>query len=394
MTDTAAAKGLIETALASRLRAITADLSLAPVSIRLHLFRASIDRPMKTVFGTMLSRPALLVAVEDRDGTTGTGEIWCNFPLIGAEYRRNLAQNLLPELVTGKKFANPAAVTDRLLSLLHTLGLQAGENGPVNQIVAGLDVALWDLVARRARLPLYQLFGGSRIVPVYASSIPSDQPLRCADAAVARGHVALKLRIGFGIERDVSNLETLRRRFGSQVAIMVDANQAWSLDTAQTMVSVMADFAPAWLEEPLPADRHGDEWLRLKEITDIALAGGENLRGFVEFKEAVEGGHLDVCQPDLGKWGGLSGTLVVADRTLASKRRFCPHWLAGGVGFAASLHLQGILGGNDFVEFDANPNPLRELIFDPKVEGGVVRLSDEWGHGACDAVAKLGCYEI
>jgi L-alanine-DL-glutamate epimerase-like enolase superfamily enzyme len=341
----------------------------------------------------MASRPALFVNVEDRDGTIGTGEIWCNFPLVGAEHRRNLAAGLLPQLVTGKSFANPTAVTDHLLSALHTLGVQAGEDGPVNQIVAGLDVALWDLVARRAKMPLYALFGGAGSVPVYASSIPPDEPLQLALPAAERGHMAFKLRIGFGADRDLANLEALRRHFGPQTAIMVDANQAWSTEEAKTMASAMVEFAPAWLEEPLPADTPSEEWDLLKTSTHIPLAGGENLRELSVFEAAIDR-HLDIVQPDLGKWGGLSGALVVADCALAKKRRFCPHWLTGGVGFAASLHLQAILGGRDFVEFDANPNPLRQLVIDPIVRDGVVRLSDEWGHGAGDAIGKLSRYEI
>ncbi|MCA0425048.1 MAG: mandelate racemase/muconate lactonizing enzyme family protein [Proteobacteria bacterium] len=394
MTRPSSGVGPIEAALTPRLKALNADLSLSPVSLRLHLFRAPVDPPMRTVFGTMVSRPALLITVRDRDGNSGTGEIWCNFPLVGAEHRRNLAAGLLPELVTGERFANPAAATDHLLCVLHTLGLQAGEDGPLNQIIAGLDVALWDLVARRAQKPLFRLFGGADTVPVYASSLPPDTPLRLAMPAAERGHVAFKLRIGFGADRDLANLATLRRALGMRPAIMVDANQTWSVHEAKAMMSAMTEFAPAWLEEPLPADRPAAEWGALRTAGSTPLAGGENLRALSAFTDAIDAGTLDVVQPDLGKWGGLSGTLVIADHALARQRRFCPHWLTGGVGFAASLHLQAILGGRDFVELDANPNPLRELVIDPEVRDGRVRLTEAWGHGASDAVDRLSRYEI
>jgi L-alanine-DL-glutamate epimerase-like enolase superfamily enzyme len=71
---------------------------------------------------------------------------------------------------------------------------------------------------------------------------------------------------------------------------------------------------------------------------------------------------LGVLQPDIAKWGGFSGCVPVGQRTLAAGVRFCPHWLGGGVGLAASLHLLAVVGGDGMVEVDSNPNPLRSLM--------------------------------
>lgn len=391
MSESGPAAGPLEGALADLLAGFGVELGLQPVSVAVYRFAIPVEPPMTTVFGTVTQRPCLLVEVTDRDGTRGFGEIWCNFPPAGAAYRFALARDLLPSIV-GRSFRNPPHASDDLARRMHTLALQAGEDGPLAQIAAGLDTALWDLVARRAERPLFRLFGGEARLPVYASSIPPDDPLRLARPAAERGHRAFKLRIGFGRERDLANLRLLRDFAGPQARIMVDANQNWTVPEAIDMGAAMRPARVDWLEEPLAADRPTEEWREVADRTGLALAGGENLRGLAIFLAAIERRDLSVFQPDVGKWGGFSGGLIVGRAALAAGLRFCPHWLAGGVGLAASLHLQASLGGKDLVEFDANPNPLRERVFDPPIDDGFIVLGDVPGLGVDDPIDRLSPY--
>ena len=101
----------------------------------------------------------------------------------------------------------------------------------------------------------------------------------------------------------------------------------------------------------------------IAERAGIPLAAGENLRGESAFDAAIAGGYLRFLQPDVGKWGGISGCREVASRAVERGLAFCPHWLAGGVGLAASMHLLAAAGGGGYAEVDANPNPLREVVF-------------------------------
>jgi L-alanine-DL-glutamate epimerase-like enolase superfamily enzyme len=107
------------------------------------------------------------------------------------------------------------------------------------------------------------------------------------------------------------------------------------------------------------------------------------MRGHAQFTEALSTGAFAVVQPDLGKWGGFSGCLPVGRAVLAAGRMFCPHWLGGGIGLVASMHLKAAVGGAGYVEVDANPNPLRELLARPNlpVMEGVVTLGEEPGLG-------------
>ena len=92
---------------------------------------------------------------------------------------------------------------------------------------------------------------------------------------------------------------------------------------------------------------------------------------------------LSVIQPDLAKWGGLTGCSRVARAALAAGRRFCPHYLGGGIGLLASAHLLAGIGGDGMLEIDVNPNLLRDLACGPvaEVREGRVTLGEEPGLG-------------
>jgi D-galactarolactone cycloisomerase len=145
----------------------------------------------------------------------------------------------------------------------------------------------------------------------------------------------------------------------------------------------MADFDLLWLEEPLRADQPAERWQALARSQPLRLAGGENLAGLAQYRDFIAAEGMSVIQPDLGKWGGVSGCLTVAQETVAAGKWYCPHWLGGGIGLMASMHLKTAIGGPGFVEIDANPNALRELLAVPSfvVRDGLVQLGDAPGLG-------------
>jgi L-alanine-DL-glutamate epimerase-like enolase superfamily enzyme len=149
------------------------------------------------------------------------------------------------------------------------------------------------------------------------------------------------------------------------------------------MSRALAEFRPLWLEEPIAANSPIADWQRLAEASPIPLAGGENLRGDVQFDAAIAAGALAVFQPDLAKWGGISGCLPLARRVIAAGRRYCPHYLGGGIGLLASAHLLAAAGGDGLLEIDCNPNPLRAGLAmpHPSLEDGALVLSAAPGLG-------------
>ena len=167
---------------------------------------------------------------------------------------------------------------------------------------------------------------------------------------------------------------------------MVDANQAWSVDETISRVSALENYPLRWLEEPILASSTSEDWRRLLERTVIPLAGGENIAGNDAFSSAIDDNYFAVIQPDICKWGGISQTLPIAKKILASNKRYCPHYLGGGVGLIASAHLLSAVGGDGRLEIDSNANPLRESLFAPQISNGEVTLTEQPGLGI-DSVA-------
>ncbi|RAI57974.1 mandelate racemase/muconate lactonizing enzyme family protein [Roseicella frigidaeris] len=361
--------------------------------------RAPIAVPVVNAFGAMAERVAVFLRLTDAAGHSGWGEIWSNFPTLGAEHRARLFDAFIAPRLLGRSIADPASFWAESDRALHLWGLQAGEPGAFAAALAGADLALHDLGARRAGLPLWRWFGGTEggPVPVYASGLnPDAQALAQIEQARAAGHRAFKIKIGFGEQRDLATLRPVFASLRAGEQVMVDINQGWELRTAARMVRVLDEFPLAWIEEPLAADRPAWEWAQVAAASAAPLAAGENLRGTREFHQALAQCHLEVVQPDCCKWGGASAILPVARAILASGRRYCPHFLGGGIGQLASLHLLAAIRGAGVLEMDANPNPLRSLVVDPvlRVTEGRVALPEGPGLGTVPDLAALDRYVV
>jgi D-galactarolactone cycloisomerase len=355
--------------------------SVAIAKVRASLFRARADRPLVTSFGSLLERPALIVEIEDTDGARGWGEIWCNFPPVAAEHRARFLHDVIAPVFDGTTIDEPADAERRIDKLFGIQAIQAGEEGLVAAVAAGIDQALWDLVARRRDMPLWQALGGSATIRVYASGIDPENALEAVTAQREAGHRAFKLKVGFSDKIDLETVGNVRDIAGSDMALMVDANQAWSPRQAVEVAERLAPFRLEWLEEPIRADEPFRVWRELAERSPIPLAAGENVRSAHGFTRMIEGRLVRDVQPDVGKWGGVSHCLNVGRRAAGAGIGFSPHWQGGGIGLAISLNLLGAVGGSGFGEIDINPNPLRDAFPLSIVHDGLIRLSDNPGFG-------------
>ena len=173
--------------------------------------------------------------------------------------------------------------------------------------------------------------------------------------------------------------------------LAADANQGWSLDQALQIVPRLGDFNLRWLEEPLRADRPRQEWRKLRDIAPMPLAAGENIASREDFAQVLSEGVLDVVQPDIAKWGGLSVCSGLAGDIIKAERTFCPHYLGGGIGLLASAHLLAGAGGDGWLEVDINDNPLRDQFCGPvfDVSNGTVTLNEEPGLGIVPDIRSI-----
>jgi len=360
------------------------------------VFRAPIAEPLANAFGAMTNRPAVFLRVSASDGAWGWGEVFCNFPQVGAEHRARLVDSIFAPLLVGADSGDPAATRVMLEERTRPMAIQCGEPGPFAQVTGAVDQALWDLAARRAGQPLWKHLGGaSGRVKVYASGLGPDRAVETALRKRAEGFRAFKLKVGFGAKRDRANLADLREALGDEATIMADANQAWSPDEATDRIAELARFRPYWIEEPMLADQPPHAWRTLAASSPVPLAAGENLRGQAAFDEAIDGGWLAFVQPDVGKWGGISGCRQVAARAAARGVTFCPHWLGGGVGLAATMHMLAACGtAAGYAEVDANPNPLREEVCPMTLRDGAATLPDAPGLGVEPDLGRIARFLV
>ena len=265
-----------------------------------------------------------------------------------------------------------------------------------------LDLALWDLAGKILDQPCWKLLGGlSSRVRAYASCGTLRDPQAQADAAqryLAEGFPALKLRFHRGDWReDVRALEAVRGRVGDKLTLLVDCNQGWRLpwDTqgpwrlkdALTVARELERLDVYWMEEPLHrADHAGMRALR--NATDVRVAAGEMTRQVHELRELVNGGCVDVVQPDVALVGGITGLRRIA--TLAEEQHvtFTPHTWTNGMGVTANAHLVAGFTESPFLEYPFDPPEWslarRDFMLEEPLKvdrEGWIRLSDAPGMG-------------
>jgi L-alanine-DL-glutamate epimerase-like enolase superfamily enzyme len=232
-----------------------------------------------------------------------------------------------------------------------------------------LDLALWDLAGKILGVPCWKLLGGlANRVRAYASSGTLREPAAQADAAeayLAQGFPALKLRFHRGDWRaDLRALEAVRARVGGRLELLVDCNQGWRLpwDTqapwtfkdALAVARELERLDVYWMEEPLHrADRAGMRALR--EATAVRIAGGEMTRQLHELRELIDGGCVDVLQPDAALVGGITGLKRIAVIAQEHHVVFTPHTWTNGMGVTANAHLVAGLADAPFLEYPFDP---------------------------------------
>ena len=207
-----------------------------------------------------------------------------------------------------------------------------GRAGATTMAQAAIDIALWDINAKAAGLPLWQLLGGARHadVPIYNThagwlNYSIDQLRDEAAGLVGMGYTALKMKVGLPDPReDRRRVEAVRKAIGDDTLLMVDANQKWDLMHARQAAALLEDLGLSWLEEPLHPDDIRSHRL-LCESTRIPIALGEHVYTVHAFRDYLESNAVAVVQVDVCRVGGITPWLEVAALAGAFGVRVCPH---------------------------------------------------------------------
>ncbi|MGK9236229.1 mandelate racemase/muconate lactonizing enzyme family protein [Inquilinus limosus] len=354
--------------------------------IRLYHLSAPLPEPIGNAKLFFDRRDTLLVEVA-AGPLSGWGETWAAPAAAAAVIRAQLAACVLGR--------DPR----HLGRLWHDMRQAAGPaNGLGMMAVAAIDMALHDLVAQDRGVPLSVLLGGARRdrIPAYASGPffkPGGHPYRDFEREVGgylrSGFRAIKLRSGFRPADDAVAALTVRRMIGAEAPLMIDFNQACTPRNAIATAALMEEAAPLWIEEPAsPGDLAG--YRLVSNHVRPAVAGGETYGTAAEFLPFLAAGAMDVLQPDIAICGGFTGVGQAAMLADLHDRPVVPHVWGGIVNFMAALHLAATLperraGAAEpfpYLEFDAGPNPLRDLFGRPALNrDGTVSVPDGPGLG-------------
>ncbi|MFC6094486.1 L-talarate/galactarate dehydratase [Saccharothrix lopnurensis] len=268
----------------------------------------------------------------------------------------------------------------RLWTKLVWAGASVGRSGAATQALAAFDVALWDLKAKRAGLPLAKLLGAHRdSVRCYDTSggflhESIGQVKDNATRTLASGVGGVKIKVGLpDPAEDLRRVAAVRAHLGDGVPLMVDANQQWDRPTALRVGRALEEFDLVWIEEPLDAhDTRGHA--ELTRALTTAVASGEMLTSVAEHYELIRAGAVDVLQPDAPRVGGITQFLRLAALADHHHLQLAPHFA-----MEIHVHLAAAYPREPWVEHFDWLHPL----FDERLEisGGRMHLSDRPGLG-------------
>ena len=268
-----------------------------------------VEVPMTFALGTSRGRltkaPLLLIDVETAEGVIGRAYLWSYFPRAMTAIASILKE--IEERAKGERVA-PEALWGKLAERFALIGVQ----GVVRMAMAGFDIACWDALAVAANVPLVRLLGGeSRPVPAYNSCglglMAKDALADEAEKLLERGFRAIKLRLGYPtLAEDLEAVHAVKKRIPENVALMVDYNQALSLDEALVRGRVLDREKLAWLEEPIRHDDYAGAALIARELS-MPVQIGENFSLVAGMRTALDAKACDLVMPDLERIGGVTG---------------------------------------------------------------------------------------
>ena len=307
------------------------------------------------------SMDTLLVRVDTDEGVTGWGE--------GFGHRIYTATKAALDSFIGQMFVGrdvtgfPALVSEAQRNLTGV-----GRNGPAMYALSAIDIALWDIAGKLAKLPLHRLLGGSarKTLPAYASLLRYGEPgavTQYVERALKRGYRYIKLH-----EITVPPIKAAREAAGPDIPIMVDCNCPWTVAEAIEMAHKLRPFNLKWLEEPVwpPEDHTG--LARVQAQGFIPTAAGENAM-LPEFKGMLEAHAITYAQPSVTKVGGVTQMRKVMALADAHGVEVVPHSAYFGPGLLASIHCIAAMPNGGLVErYDADfaENPLHDAIHPDK----------------------------
>lgn len=352
------------------------------------LYRIPVHREMHDAIRHFSHMDVVFAHVETDDGLTGSGFTYSIIPH-GAREICSVIQNSFHDLLVGMDPRDHERVWNKMWRSVDWVG----RGGIAVLAVAAVDIAIWDLKAKLAGMPLHRLLGGAKDrIPVYNTdggwlNHTIDQLVEETKKIVAAGFRGTKIKVGKDDPaEDAERIAAVREVLGPHRNLMVDANERFTAAEATKRARMWEPYNLFWFEEPLPAeDILGHATVRAH--TSIPIAIGESLFSRFQFRDYVAAGGASILQADACRCGGITEWLKIAHMADCHNMQVSPH-------FVMELHLPlvGAIPNGLFVEYIPSLDP---ILAEPlKLVDGYFHVGDAPGLGINLDAQKLAKYKV
>ena len=333
-------------------------------SIKSHVLRYELDKELGYSQQYYKHRTAHLVEIETDEGITGWGE--CFGPGNIALANKYIVEKVIQPLIIGEDPINKEYIWHKVYNLLR----DSGQKGMPIQALSGIDIALWDILAKKAKLPLYQLLGGktNSKIPVYGYGMmlqkKSVEELcelfkKEANQIKEKNFKAMKMKVGLGPKEDLKLVSAVREVIGNDFKLMVDANHAYNKNDALYVGRGLDEMEIYWFEEPVAPEDY-DGYKELKERLKTNIAGGEAEFTKYGWNQLIKNNCIDIAQPEVCGLGGITEYLKVSALAQSNFIPIVNHVWGSALSVAVNLHLLtslpdmpgGLFPTKSMLEFD------------------------------------------
>ena len=333
-------------------------------SIKSHVLRYELDKELGYSQQYYKHRTAHLVEVETDEGITGWGE--CFGPGNIALANKYIVEKVIQPLIKGDDPLKKEYIWHKVYNLLR----DSGQKGMPIQALSGIDIALWDILAKKSNLPLYQLLGGKTNdkIPVYGYGMMLQKKTvqeLCelfkneASQIKEKNFKAMKMKIGMGPKEDLKLVSAVRDTIGSEFKLMVDANHAYNKNDALYVGKGLDEMNIYWFEEPVAPEDY-DGYKELKEKLKTNIAGGEAEFTKYGWNQLLKNNCIDIAQPEVCGLGGITEYLKVSALAQSNFIPIVNHVWGSALSVSVNLHLLatlpdmpgGLFATKSMLEFD------------------------------------------
>ncbi|MDC3139144.1 mandelate racemase/muconate lactonizing enzyme family protein [Candidatus Pelagibacter sp.] len=333
-------------------------------SIKSHVLRYELDKELGYSQQYYKHRTAHLIEVETDEGITGWGE--CFGPGNIALANKYIVEKVIQPLIIGEDPINKEYIWHKVYNLLR----DSGQKGMPIQALSGIDIALWDILAKKAKLPLYQLLGGktNNKIPVYGYGMMLQKKSvdelcelfkKEANQIKEKNFKAMKMKVGLGPKEDLKLVSAVREAIGDNFKLMVDANHAYNKNDALYVGRGLDEMDIYWFEEPVAPEDY-DSYRELKDKLKTNIAGGEAEFTKYGWNQLIKNNCIDIAQPEVCGLGGITEYLKISALAQANFIPIVNHVWGSALSVAVNLHLLtslpdmpgGLFPTKSMLEFD------------------------------------------